>query len=89
MSDAEWLSEIKKALLITGDYQDNVLLIFIHEVKAFLKDAGVSNNVINSSASIGVVVRGVSDLWNYGSGGAELSPYFIQRAIQLATSTCE
>ena len=35
----------------------------------------------------GVFSRGVSDLWNYGSGGTSFSPYFMQRAIQLSGKT--
>ena len=32
----------------------------------------------------GLVVRGVSDLWNYGGGKGELSPYFKERATQIS-----
>ena len=45
-----------------------------------MKDAGVDEVVINSEASIGVITRGVTDLWE--SGGT-LSPYFYQRVSQL------
>lgn len=72
------LEQVKTALGITGDYQDDTITEYIAEVKAFLRDAGVAEANITS----GVVARGVSDLWNYGSG--QLSPYFIQRATQLA-----
>ena len=34
--------------------------------------------------SIGVLTRGVADLWNYGSNDGKLSQYFIQRVSQLA-----
>ncbi|MCI9366311.1 MAG: hypothetical protein HFJ54_07320, partial [Clostridia bacterium] len=37
--------------------------------------------------SAGIIARGVSDLWNYGSGGTSFSPYFMQRAIQLSGKT--
>jgi hypothetical protein len=30
------------------------------------------------------VTRGVSDLWNYGGDQGILSPYFLERATQLA-----
>lgn len=78
------LESVKTALGITGTYQDDLLQIYINEVIAYLKDAGVSESVINSDAATGIIVRGVADLWNYGSGGTQLSPYFMQRAIQLA-----
>lgn len=74
------LDDVKNALGITGDYQDDTLNAYIAEVKAFLKDAGVSEANITS----GVIARGVSDLWNYGSGEGKLSSYFMMRASQLA-----
>lgn len=79
------LEKVKTALGITGDYQNATLQIYLDEVLAFLKDAGVPDNVLNSDVATGIIVRGVADLWNYGSGGTELSPYFMKRAIQLAT----
>ena len=74
------LDDIKKALGITGDYQDDTLQIYFDEVVEFIKDAGVPESLITS----GVVARGVSDLWNYGEAGGKLSPYFYQRVTQLA-----
>lgn len=74
------LDDVKKALGVTGNYQDDTLNTYIDEVKAFLKDAGVSEANITS----GVVSRGVADLWNYGAGEGKLSSYFIMRASQLA-----
>lgn len=83
MTDAELLSKVKIGLGITGTYQDETLLLYIEDVKNYLIDAGVSTEILDSSASVGVIIRGVSDLWNYGMGTANLSEYFIQRAIQL------
>ena len=74
------LDGVKNALGIVGDYQDDTLTEYIDEVVAFLKDAGVKEQNI----TIGVVARGVSDLWNYGAGEGKLSSYFMQRATQLS-----
>lgn len=74
------LNGVKNALGITGDYQDEALTEYISEVVDFLRDAGVTERHITN----GIVARGVSDLWNYGSGEGRLSQYFIQRATQLA-----
>ena len=81
------LADVKQALGITGDYQDNTLNQYIAEVKAFLVDAGVAEANITS----GIIARGVADLWNYGAdlwnygaGEGKLSSYFIMRASQLA-----
>lgn len=74
------LSDVKSALGITGDYQDSTLQMWMDEVVAVLKDAGVSE----STMTVGIIARGVSDLWNYGAGEGKLSPYFMQRATQLS-----
>lgn len=74
------LSDIKNALGITGDYQDNTLQIYFNEVVDFLEDAGVKQ----SNMTAGIIARGVADLWNYGAGDGRLSTYFKQRAAQLS-----
>lgn len=79
----ELLMKVKKGLGITGDYQDDTLLIYINEVEDFMRGAGVSDAIINSNSSVGVIIRGVSDLWDYGSGSTGLSPYFKERIVQL------
>ena len=73
------LELVKAALGITGDYQDNTLQQYINEVIAFLVDAGVDRLNI----TVGIVARGVADLWNYGGAEGKLSEYFMQRAAQL------
>lgn len=80
---AEVLEKVKSALGIVGTFQDATLNEYISEVKEFMIDAGVSKEVVDSAASAGVISRGVSDLWNYGSGNSSLSPYFMQRVVQL------
>lgn len=82
--DDERLAKVKIMLGITGDYLDDLLKGYGEEVKAFLLGAGVSPDVIALPSSTGIFARGISDLWNYGAGEGKLSPYFLQRAIQLA-----
>lgn len=82
MNDAELLIQVKQALNIGGNYQDNTLKIYIDEVRAYMIGAGVNESEINKY--VGVISRGVADLWNYGSGDAKLSNYFMQRVTQLA-----
>lgn len=82
MTDAELLKQVKQALNIGGSYQDETLKIYIEEVKAYMIGAGVNEKEINKY--VGVISRGVADLWNYGSGDAKLSNYFMQRVTQLA-----
>lgn len=74
------LEQVKAALGIVGNYQDDTLQVYFNEAVEFLKDAGVSE----ANITAGVVARGVSDLWNYGAGDGKLSPYFMQRAAQLS-----
>lgn len=78
------LEKVKANLGITGTYQDKTIQGYIDEVKQFLLDGGVDEKIVNADISVGIITRGVADLWNYGSGGTSLSPYFLQRATQLA-----
>lgn len=77
------LEAVKNALGITGEFQDATLKVYINEVTAYMKNAGISEAVINSGVSAGVIARGVTDLWNYNGGAGKLSDYFYQRVIQL------
>lgn len=80
MADTTMLAKVKNALGIQGEYLNDTLTEYIDEVVGFLKDAGVKE----SNITAGIVARGVSDLWNYGSGEGKLSEYFMQRATQLS-----
>lgn len=78
------LEHVKNGLGITGEFHDAILQSYIDEVREYLQDAGVPETVTNTKPCGGIVTRGVADLWNYGAGGAALSPYFHERAAQLA-----
>ena len=79
MATATMLTGVKNALGITGDYQDNTISVYIDEVTDYLTGAGVAS----SNITVGLVARGVSDLWNYGASEGKLSEYFMHRAAQL------
>ena len=81
MASAQILTGVKNALGVTGSYMDATISIYIDEVTDYMTNAGVSSGLIN--ASIGVIARGVSDLWNNQSGTGKLSPYFYDRVTQL------
>lgn len=89
MTDADQLEAVKKSLGITGSYQDDTIKLYISDVKEFLADAGVQSAILSDSVSVGVISRGVADLWNYGNGKTEFSEYFRQRAKQLTLKTIE
>lgn len=82
----ELLRKIKKVLGVTGTFNDDALDVLITDVKYYLIDAGTNETAVNSEAAVGVIARGVADLWNLGSGTVNLSPYFKERAAQLALS---
>lgn len=84
MTEQELWAKVKAGLGITGNYQDEALQFYIDEVRNFMRMAGVPQETVESSESVGVIMRGVADLWNYGSGSVKLSEYFIQRVIQLS-----
>lgn len=86
MDDAR-IKTIKVMLGITGEYMDELIRAYGLEVEQYLLSAGVRADVLASPSSTGIFARGISDLWNYGSGDGKLSPYFIQRAIQLSYKT--
>lgn len=84
ISGQELLGKVKLAIGVTGDYQDGTIQVYIDEVKAYLRSGGVHATVLQSDKVVGVITRGVLDLWNNGAGDGVLSPYFYQRATQLA-----
>ena len=90
MTEKELLEKVKRNMGLAGnEYHNDTIQGYIAEVKEFLADAGVKKEVLDSTVSVGCVSRGVKDLWNYGSGDTELSPYFMQRAIQLTKKKVE
>lgn len=83
MSETELLEKIKSALMITNMAFDDALKFHIDTVKDYMINAGVDESVVNSNKSIGAIFRGVSDLWNNGSGKVDFSPYFRDQVVQL------
>lgn len=89
LTEEQILTKVIKALGLTETFHKEVIQPFYEDVKFYLFGAGIKENIIFSSASVGAFIRGVSDLWNYGTGGASLSPYFKERVIQLAITNIE
>lgn len=83
------LQEIKNRLSITGDFHNELLNGYATDTKEYLLSAGVKKEVVESAKSIGVIARGVADLWNFGSGDGKFSEVFYQRAIQLTFEDVE
>lgn len=81
MADAAILAGVKAALGVTSDFMDTTISIYIDDVTDYMSGAGVPDNVI--ATSVGVIARGVNDLWTASSGDAKYSPYFYDRVSQL------
>lgn len=78
---------VMTALGLEGnEFQRPTIEFYVDEVNEYLKDAGVPEDVIGTKPTVGIVARGVADLWSYGAGNGKLSVYFKERAIQLATA---
>lgn len=89
MADESRLEHVKNALGITSDYQDATLMEYIDEIEAYMKSAGISEDVIASDEANGIVSRGVADMWYYSAGEAGLSDYFQMRLVQLMAESLD
>ena len=89
MNKNELLIKVKVGLGNIPSHLDETITLYIDEVIHYLLSAGVSTELIDLKTDyidpkcVGVIIRGVSDLWNYGNGDTKLSDYFYQRADQL------
>ncbi len=80
------LNEVKNRILGTTNgtsHHDNLLNGYIADVKSYMRDAGVSDAVIEDAGSYGVIAQGVKDLWNLEGSEVKFSPYFYERVTQL------
>lgn len=79
----EMLAGVKQRLGETGSFAetDTVLTDYIADVIDYMSGAGVSDAVIVSH--IGVVARGVDDMFVNGAGSANFSPMFRNMVTQL------
>lgn len=89
MTDAELVLEAKKGLNLplAGTAFDGVLFQKILAVKAYMKNAGVSDEAMNGDLAVGVIVMGVVDLWSLGGGEVKFSPAFHLLLTQMAVKS--
>lgn len=81
------LEKVKKMLNITSDYMNDVIGLWIDETVRFMCDAGIDKRVAMSDYAVGVVARGVADLYDLGSGSGSFSPHFKSSVVQLSLLT--
>ncbi|ASA25418.1 hypothetical protein [Paenibacillus donghaensis] len=87
MTDAELLIECKIGLGYSSDVNETVdkpMKQKLLAVKSYLRGAGVSEEMLQDPLAVGVIVMGVSDLWEVKSGEVKFSPAFFTLAYQLA-----
>lgn len=82
MADAAVLAGVKQALGITSDVMDGTISTHIDSVTAYMTGAGIPESEI--AAYVGIVARGVNDLWTGAAGGAKFSPQFYDMVAQAA-----
>lgn len=85
MNEFELLEACKLGLSISGDDFNQLLLQKILAVKAFMTNAGISSENLDNDLTVGVIVMGVSDLWELKSGEVKFSPVFFTLVTQLAS----
>lgn len=80
----EMLAGVKQRLGETGSFTetDTVLTDYIADVIDYMSGAGVSDAVIASH--VGVIARGVDDMFVNNSGSTDFSPMFKNMVTQLA-----
>ena len=76
------LNNVKGLLMLTGNFHDNALNLYINEALSFMESAGVDRTIAEGAP--GVVAGIVKDLMTGEAGKGEISPYWKQRVIQLS-----
>lgn len=89
MTDDEILQEVKKRLTITDTFHDEMLMSFIQDTMDYLKSVGITETLLRDKKSLGILARGVVDLWNNSPSNGQFSSMFYQRAIQLRAEVLE
>ena len=85
MTTSEQIAKIKLAVGIAEGIPDATIEVWLNDVKDFMRNAGVPEHVINADTTVGLLARGVSDIWNYGdSEKLGFSKVFEQRVVQLS-----
>ena len=77
------LDEVKTRLSITGTDLDGTIQGMIDDVVAYCRSAGLKYTQIVSTRAVGLIARGVADLWNYGAGNGKFSDIFLLRLNQM------
>lgn len=81
--------ECKKGLGISIEVNESIdgtIKQKIQTIVAYMKGSGVTDEtIVDNDLSTGVIVLGVTDLWNLNSGEVRFSPVFNTLLTQLGT----
>ena len=77
------LDEVKTRLSITGTDLDGTIQGMIDDVISYCRSAGLKYTQLISTRAVGLIARGVADLWNYGAGNGKFSDIFQLRLNQM------
>ena len=77
------LDEVKTRLSITGTDLDETIQGMIDDVISYCRSAGLKYTQLVSTRAVGLIARGVADLWNYGAGNGKFSDIFQLRLNQM------
>lgn len=86
MTDEQLIIECKNGLNIPVESTefDPILKQKLLAVKGFMIGAGVSAENMTNDLAVGVIVMGVSDLWELKAGEVKFSPLLYTLVNQLA-----
>jgi hypothetical protein len=76
MTDIELLDKVKKGLNISGNYNDDTLLVKVLAVKQYMLNLGIPSEQIETDLGVAALTVGVNDLWNISSGDVSFSRAF-------------
>lgn len=83
MNEADILREVKALLMISDDSVDGALMPRMLGTMEYMKNAGVSDEIISSHAGVVALSIGVNDTWNAPTGAVRFSPVFTNMVTQL------
>jgi hypothetical protein len=89
MTTEQLITECKKGLNIPEGSTnfDGVIGQKVKAVQLYAKNAGASDSQLDTDLGTGLIVMGVTDIWNLQGGEIKFSPAFNTILIQLACAS--
>ena len=77
------LMSVKGILMIVGSEMDAALMPLMLGVIGYMENAGITDDMIRSSAGAVTLALGTNDMWSLTPGAADFSPGFLNMVKQL------